>query len=157
MSKKYRAGGEIDAYCTKCRLDLGHRIVAMVGDTVKKVVCQTCHSEHLYRVPMSQRGAKAAGSANGSARAAAPKRETAASRVTAAARAEREQRGHWESAIAGQPPTAFKPYRVTEHFQEGELVHHKKFGDGVVRAVVDRGKVEILFQDGPRTMAHGQT
>jgi hypothetical protein len=35
-------------------------------------------------------------------------------------------------------------------------VRHSKFGDGFVVRVIDRGKIEILFQDGPRTMAHGQ-
>ena len=31
-TKKPKTGGEIDAYCTKCKLALTHRIIAMVGD-----------------------------------------------------------------------------------------------------------------------------
>src|SRR5262245_60609736 len=54
-TKKARTGGEIDSYCTKCRLDLTHRIIAMVGDVVKKVECKTCGSHHLYRKPKSER------------------------------------------------------------------------------------------------------
>ena len=49
--KKLTAGSEIDAWCTKCRMDLGHRIVAMVKDQPKRVVCQTCGSQHNYRAP----------------------------------------------------------------------------------------------------------
>ena len=56
-TKKPKTGGEIDAYCTKCKLDLGHRIIAMVGDAVKKVECKTCNSHHLYRRPKSERDA----------------------------------------------------------------------------------------------------
>jgi len=159
--KKPKTGGEIDAYCTKCRLDLGHRIIAMVGDAVKKVECRTCGSHHLYRRPQSERDAAAQAMANRRAahgaeprKAAAPR--TASERLTAAERAEREQVAAWEHAIAGKPSAAFKPYRITTILGAGELVRHPKFGDGVVSRVIDRGKVEVLFKDGPRTMAHGQ-
>jgi hypothetical protein len=160
-TKKPKTGGEIDSYCTKCRLDLTHRIIAMVGDAVKKVECKTCGSHHLYRRPKSEREAATAAmmkraeerqAAGGGGGGSSPKGE----RLTQAQRAERDQTAAWEKAIAGQPSTAFKPYRISVTFGAGELVHHPKFGDGVVARVIDRGKIEILFQDGPRTMAHGQ-
>jgi len=153
--KKPKTGGEIDSYCTKCKLDLGHRIIAMVGDVVKKVECRTCGSHHLYRKPQSERVA----AAKIGVRSDAPAKKASTSRsarVTAAERAEREQTATWESAIAGQPSGAFKPYRISNVFGPGELVRHPKFGDGVVAKVIDRGKVEVLFKDGPRTMAQGQ-
>ncbi|MCC6557157.1 MAG: hypothetical protein IT372_29745 [Polyangiaceae bacterium] len=164
-SKKPRTGGEIDSWCTKCRLDLTHRIIAMVGDVVKRVECKTCGSHHNYRAPKSERDRKAAArpassfaasrSSDGRASSGSPR--PASERLTAAQRAERDQIAAWEHAIAGRPSTAFKPYRITLVLGEGELVHHSKFGDGVVAKVIDNGKVEILFKDGPRTMAHGQT
>jgi len=158
-TRKPKTGGEIDAYCTKCRLDLLHRIIAMVGDAVKKVECKTCGSHHLYRRPKTERDAaearmlkraeerKAAGTSSGGSKAA---------REEQAKRAERDQTAAWEHAIAGQPTAAFKPYRITLTLGAGDLIHHPKFGDGVVSRVIDRGKVEVLFKDGPRTMAHGQ-
>jgi Zn ribbon nucleic-acid-binding protein len=162
-TKKPKTGGEIDAYCTKCRLDLLHRIIAMVGDSVKKVECKTCGSHHLYRRPKSERDerlrmleSKRAAAGDPKPRGAGERRSTAAERLTAAQKVERDQTTAWEKAIAGQPPTAFKPYRITLTFSQGELVRHPKFGDGVVARVIDRGKAEILFKDGPRTMAHGQ-
>jgi hypothetical protein len=139
-------------------MDLNHRVVAMVGDQVKRVFCLTCKTEHNYHRPKTAPAApaarrEAAGSARKSAR---PGRSTAAEREAAAAKAERARTATWERAIAGQPASAFRPFRITESFAEGDLVRHTKFGDGVVSRVVDRMKVEILFQDGPRTMAHGQ-
>ncbi|XYI03471.1 hypothetical protein ACMHYB_28350 [Sorangium sp. So ce1128] len=133
----------------------------MVGDVVKKVECKTCMSHHLYRQPKSEReksaAARAAARSTGEPRAAsASPRGGGVERLTAAQRAERDQTLAWERAIAGQPSGAFKPYRTTLTFGEGELIHHSKFGDGVVAKVIDRGKIEILFKDGPRTMAHGQ-
>jgi hypothetical protein len=160
-TKKPKAGGEIDAWCTKCRLDLTHRIIAMVGDTVKKVECKTCASHHLYRPPKAERDRKAAARAVASPRAegkpAASGRGAGGERLTAAQRHERDVTAAWEHAIAGRPSTAFKPYRITLVLSEGELIHHSKFGDGVVARVLDQGKVEILFKDGPRTMAHNQS
>lgn len=158
--KKAKTGGEIDAYCTKCKLDLTHRIIAMVGEAVKKVECKTCGSHHLYRKPKAEREADQKAHAKaGSATPRPPRREggprTAAERHAAAERAERERVSTWENAIAGQPTNAFKAYSVKAMFGAGELVRHSKFGDGVVARVIDRAKVEILFQDGPRTMAHG--
>jgi Zn ribbon nucleic-acid-binding protein len=159
-TKKPKTGGEIDAYCTKCRLDLTHRIIAMVGDAVKKVECKTCGSHHLYRRPKSERDArlKALESKRGADgdKPRGEKRSSGGEKLTAAQRAERDQTNMWERAIAGQPSTAFKPYRITLTLSAGELVRHPKFGDGVVSKVIDRGKIEILFKDGPRTMAHGQ-
>jgi hypothetical protein len=160
-TKKPKTGGEIDSYCTKCKLDLTHRIIAMVGDDVKKVECKTCGSHHLYRRPKSEKLAPMAAKIR--AAAASPRREdgggerkTAGARATAAAQRERDQTSQWEHAIAGQPMGAFKAYRVTLTLGQGELIRHPKFGDGVVARVIDRGKVEILFKDGPKTMAHGQ-
>jgi len=162
-TKKPKTGGEIDSYCTKCKLDLTHRIIAMVGDEVKKVECKTCGSHHLYRRPKSEKlspiAAKVKASATSSSsttRADGGERKTASARATAAAQRERDQTSQWEHAIAGQPMSAFKAYRVTLTLGQGELVRHPKFGDGVVARVIDRGKVEILFKDGPKTMAHGQ-
>jgi len=158
MTKKPpRTGGEIDSYCTKCRLDLTHRIIAMVGDTVKKVECKTCGSHHQYRRPKSERDAVKDKVMKRSDERPRSGGSTRAERAAAQSRLERDQTAAWEHAIAGQPTTAFKAYRITLILAEGELVHHSKFGDGVVAKVIDRGKVEILFEDGPRTMAHGQT
>jgi hypothetical protein len=158
-TKKPKTGGEIDAYCTKCRLDLTHRIIAMVGDAVKKVECKTCGSHHLYRKPKTERDAAAARLAKRPEERQAARdggESTGTRAVSHAQKVERDQTAAWEHAIAGQPSGAFKPYRTTLTLEQGELIHHSKFGDGVVARVIDRGKVEILFKDGPRTMAHGQ-
>jgi hypothetical protein len=44
-----RLGDEIDDYCPRCKLLLNHAVASMMGSTVVKVVCQTCHSEHPYK------------------------------------------------------------------------------------------------------------
>ena len=44
-----RLGDEIDDYCPRCKLLLNHAVASMMGSSVVKVVCQTCHSEHPYK------------------------------------------------------------------------------------------------------------
>jgi hypothetical protein len=45
----HRVGGEVDASCTRCRMELAHTILAMVGTKVARVRCNTCGSDHVYR------------------------------------------------------------------------------------------------------------
>ena len=52
--KPLTAGSEIDAWCTSCRMDLGHRIVAMVEGRPKRVECLTCGGQHNYRAPKAE-------------------------------------------------------------------------------------------------------
>src|SRR6185503_16073055 len=123
----------------------------MVGDAVKKVECKTCGSHHLYRRPKTERDAAAARllkRAEDRKASSAAGGGTKAERASQALRAERDQTAAWESAIAGQPSSAFKAYRISLTLGAGELIHHPKFGDGVVSRVIDRGKVEVLFKDG---------
>lgn len=49
MSNVPRVGGEVDAACTKCKMLLGHTILAMVGSRIARVRCNTCQGEHNFR------------------------------------------------------------------------------------------------------------
>lgn len=148
--KALTAGSEIDAYCTRCRMDLGHRIVAMVGGAPKRVICQTCNSEHNYREPRTLKTATTPFVRN---KKSEPK-PTAAQRITQKARAEQERHDTWATRALGKPLDAFTKYRMDYHFREGELVMHTKFGEGYVDAVLEGGKVSVMFRDGARTLAH---
>src|SRR5262245_51542423 len=125
----------------------------MVGDAVKKVECKTCGSHHLYRRPKTERDAatarmvKRAEERKAAGGSPAPTGGGKAARAERAEKAEREQTSAWEHAIAGQPASAFKAYRISLTFGQGELIRHPKFGDGVVQKVIDQTKIEILFKD----------
>ncbi|NUP04685.1 MAG: hypothetical protein HOW73_01345 [Polyangiaceae bacterium] len=157
--KPPRVGGEIDAYCTKCRLDLNHRIIAMVDNQVKRVECLTCKGDHNYRRPKSERDKeeerKAMHRAIHAPKDGMPTRSIASKAERGGSKLNTKQL--WEKSIAGQPPSAFKAYNVKGTFSPGELIRHTRFGDGVVARIIDPMKVEILFEDGPRTMAQGLT
>jgi hypothetical protein len=146
MAKPVRVAGEVDSFCTKCRLVLNHRVVSMKAGKAYQVECLTCRTTHLWRAAAP--GVKvAAGSTGRATRAVGPK----STRVTPAMRQEQM----WEKAIAGRAVNEFKTYNTGATFQEGQLLRHKKFGDGVVTRVIDAHKVEVLFKDEPKTLAQG--
>jgi hypothetical protein len=148
MAKPLRVAGEVDSWCTKCRLILNHRIVSMKNSKAHQVECLTCRTTHLWRP--NAPGEKAPASPAGDRpRAPAGGATARASRAPAAAK----PRQLWEAAIAGRGAHDFTAYDVHSTFKQGELVRHKKFGDGVVMRIIDGHKVEVLFGDEARTLA----
>ncbi len=154
MPKPLRVAGEVDSWCTKCRLVLNHRIVSMKSNKAYQVECLTCRATHLWR-PQAP-GEKPAPTASGAAARSSPTASRASTRAPRVSPAMRQEQV-WEKAIAGRGLMEFKSYAVTGNFQEGDLLRHKKFGDGVVTRVIDANKVEVLFRDEPKTLAQGMT
>lgn len=148
MPKLLRVAGEVDSWCTRCRLLLNHRIVSMKAGNPYQVECLTCRTTHLWRKTAPGDKPAAAGE-----RSRAPAASTGG-RARASASATRHEH-KWEQAIAGHGVLEFKAYNAGGSFREGELLRHKKFGDGVVTRVIDASKVEVLFRDEARTLAQG--
>jgi hypothetical protein len=146
--KRLTAGSEIDAWCTKCRMNLAHRIVALVDGRPKRVVCMTCGSEHNYREPKDETRGQARGS-----RARTSKGTR--TRVTAAAAQEAQRRQEWQTRVTNEPSESFRPYSTADTFALGELVLHRKFGAGYVSEVLPEGKLSVMFESGPKTLIHG--
>jgi hypothetical protein len=151
--KKLHAGGEVDSWCTKCRLFLNHRIIAMVGSKPVRVECSTCGSHHNFRARPP--GVKETGNVRAPVTTSSAPRAARASGPTRAAVAEMAREQAWEKAIAGRSLSDFRPYKLSATFAAGDLVRHSRFGDGVVTRVIDAGKVEILFKGEARTLAQG--
>ena len=51
-------GKDTVCYCTRCKMDLGHMIMSMVGSVPARVMCRTCKSEHNFK---PKRGVKEPG------------------------------------------------------------------------------------------------
>jgi hypothetical protein len=160
--KALTAGSEIDAWCTRCKMILGHRIVALVRTDPARVICMTCSSEHRYKKvsPGTQSVSPVKRSSDGSLKqvtragaSAAPTKKSSA--ASAAARAG-QRTNDWEARVLGKAVTAFTRYSMSDSFTPGQLVTHSKFGDGYVLEIVDPKKVTIMFRDGQKTLAQGQ-
>jgi len=151
--KPLKAGGEVDSWCTKCRLFLNHRIIAMVGATPKRVECSTCGSHHNYRARAPGDKAPAAGRSSTTSSSPASMRAPRVSSATKAEQARVSREQTWEKAVTGRALNDFRKYNIYETFREGDLIRHSRFGDGVVTRIIDANKIEILFKDEPRTLA----
>lgn len=141
-----RTGGEIDAFCGKCELNLAHTIIAMVGPKVVKVKCNTCGSDHQYRG--QQPLVKATSFA-------APKKSSASASGTAKTPKAAVVTISWDEQFKGKDLTKAKKYSPKETFKIDDVVDHPTFGLGLVRAV--RGdKIEVGFKQEDKVLVHGK-
>lgn len=132
MPEKLLAGENIASYCTKCKLNLDHTIVAMEGETIVKVTCKTCGGTHKFRNPADAPKVRAPRAKKGSV--IKPSAETL-----------------WVSTLA-EAKGKEHVYTMTEKYRIGDIILHDRFGKGVVLKLYPN-KCDMLFQDKERLMA----
>ena len=136
-------GKNVDSWCTRCKLMLAHTIEATVGSKITRVHCNTCGAQHAFRArPPGEAAPRSSGtgrarSGGRSAAEAAPVRD-------------------YEALVGGRDASAAREFRVTERFAVLDLIAHPTFGLGVVTASKEGNKIDVLFSDGPRTLAHAR-
>lgn len=143
----YKVGGEVDAFCTRCKLPtpLAHTILAMVGTKIARVRCNTCGGDHAYRgAPGSTDKPTAAARASAARAAGAPKAEKPEKVVIS-----------FEEQLAGKDIANAPRYSPKDTYKVEQVVQHPTFGLGLVTAV--RGdKVDIAFKSEAKTLVHGR-
>ena len=131
-------GKDILSYCNKCQLALNHIIVTMkTANTPHKVECQTCKGTHNFKDPQ----------------AAKKKKKTSRRKTKAEIRPIGEV---WKQAISESNGNTVK-YSIKTTFQTGDVIDHVKFGQGVVQAIVDGNKVEVLFETDVKILVHARS
>ncbi len=124
--KRSQVGGDVDAYCGKCKEVREHVIAAIDADgSIGRVECRTCHGNHIYR--------------ERSSRAATTRSSTRSSKK--------------ESATAIEKIGPLRAYSMQERFVAGDRVDHPKFGVGVV-VEVRAGKIDVKFGREVKTLIH---
>lgn len=115
--KTAQLGGDVDAYCGKCKETREH-VIAALNDKggISRVQCRTCQSNHLYRERQTR---------------------TSSPRSTAGT-------GRKGSAKEIDDSGPLRPYSMTERFNIGDRVEHVKFGIGVVVGVRSE-KIDVKF------------
>lgn len=48
-ARRVRLGDLVDDYCSRCKLVMNHGIMALDGEVILKVQCNTCLNDHPYR------------------------------------------------------------------------------------------------------------
>ena len=136
-----RVGSDIDCWCGKCKRILAHTIEAMVGNKPARVNCNTCKSQHSYKPhppDASSQGRQ--------------KREAGDGQRSQPAKPSANRH---QSLLKAKSAAVVKSYSLQDKYETGDVLEHPKFGRGVTTAVKD-GKIEVLFEDGSKTLVHGR-
>jgi hypothetical protein len=140
MATAARTGNEVDAFCNKCKMTLAHTVLAMVGDKIARVQCNTCGSQHAYRGKSAPAPRRAAGASRTAAGAAvSPSRQT----IT------------FEQLLAGRDASSARRYSPKDTYAKDEIVDHPSFGYGIVMGVRS-DKVDVLFKSFEKTLIHAR-
>ncbi|RKH63385.1 hypothetical protein [Corallococcus aberystwythensis] len=138
-----KVGGEVDAQCTRCKMNLAHTILAMVGPKIVRVRCNTCGGDHAFR--------GTAGLTDRPTKTAATRAPRAASGTT---RAEKVVIS-FDDQLAGKDIASAPKYSPKDTYKVDQVIHHPTFGVGLVTAV--RGdKVDLTFRSDTKTLVHGR-
>jgi len=132
-------GGEVESWCTTCKIMKDHVVVAVVDDKPAKVECLGCHGQHRFRATPPGTPAP---------RAARTARKTP---VPAA--------GHIDDLEAklSAGTAGARGYATGETYAVGDFVRHPTFGVGLVFALPAAQKVEIAFLSGRKLLVHART
>lgn len=126
----YRVAGEVDAFCTRCKLNLAHTIVAMVASKIARVRCNTCGGEHAFRTEDSSRRSTVASGQR-------PTRQR-----TVLSFADR---------LAASNPAEATPYNPKLTYTLDQLISHPTFGLGIVTALRE-DKMDVAFKAIEKTL-----
>lgn len=144
ITKKLSAGDIIDSRCTRCRDIRNHRIVAMVGDKVVRVECNTCGGVHNYYPPPTPKSMRESAGGTAARKPAsspgaprAPKRDP-----------QQSEREEWLALRSSMRYDRAVAYDMNARFRAEDLVDHPVFGFGVVKLLVPPHKMQVLFEDG---------
>lgn len=131
-------GKDVLSYCTKCKLNLGHTIVAM-KDTkhIAKVKCNTCGTIQAFKDPSQSKTNKTR----------TKKTSISPSKVISVS-------DLWMEKMSNTKKKS-TPYAMDQKFVEGDIIDHSKFGPGIVEKVVD-DKIEVIFRHEIKTLVHNK-
>jgi hypothetical protein len=136
-------GKETLAYCTSCKMDLNHVIVAMKGDRIAKAQCFTCKKEHAYKAPK--------GVTEPPKKKKKTKAELAEEQTATSIEAE------WTKLMAAHKDAPVKNYSAKGMFVLGDKISHATFGDGIVGKLIYPNKIEVIFRTDIKVLIYAGT
>jgi hypothetical protein len=144
-------GEDVEAWCTRCRMNLNHRVIAVVGSAIHRVHCLTCGGDHKYYPPKGDREAQPERPRSSATPrvAAAPASKDRKSAERSSARAYSEWMTFMQEMPEGIVP---RPYRISESYRTSEYIEHPEFGTGRVVDVLGAQRIEVIFKDGRKVM-----
>ncbi|MGZ3652850.1 MAG: hypothetical protein ACXVB9_03085 [Bdellovibrionota bacterium] len=136
-------GQEVISYCSSCKLDLKHVIVAHKSGNsgaIAKVRCNTCMKIHAFRANPGTKAIEAAARR----KAAGPKVKAQIIPVEV----------EWREQMSKAENKASQAYAPSKEFKAGDVIEHPTFGPGFVKTIKDGNKFEVIFQQDVKTLIH---
>lgn len=130
-----KIGSNIDAWCTKCKLVLAHTIEAVADGLIKRVECNTCRGKHQFK--SCEPGTV---------------KPSLFLKPTAKEKPNKSKASDYSRLLSGKDLSKAAGYTISQHFVRGDVIHHTKFGVGVVVDEKDLSKIEVLFECGPKIL-----
>mgnify|MGYP007071097916 CR=1 FL=1 len=140
--KKYSIGGDIEAWCGKCKELTGHSILVIEGDEPKQVLCGICRSQHNYRTESARPTDKPATGSTAS--------NNKVSGRTSDADKQRSEKNKLADELAAAVDV--KLFNPRDTFKSGQIISHPLYGRGKVESIT-RGSVLIRFVEGLRPLS----
>lgn len=131
-------GKEVEAYCGKCKTDTLHVITSLLEDKVDKAMCKVCESYHKFRKPK--------GTTEKSAKTSTK------TKTTKKVVKRKPRRDKWTRLLDQTESDAAIEYKMDIDYEIATAIHHKTFGLGVVKNIIDSRKIEVLFHDGGKIL-----
>ncbi len=132
-------GDETDSICPRCKEETIHRVVAMKEKKIYLVICTRCNSQHRYRPSLATITRKVP---------LPSERQAKVLKKVESARTFRPQVSlkEWQALkeVAGEMETL--PYDPGASYSEKQAVAHPTFGLGFVGKVIDKSKIEVVFE-----------
>ena len=149
----FAVGQETEAYCTRCKQDTYHTVVAMVGDKAKQVACCACNDWHRYSVPRGINGPPVADAqpARRKVVAASTGPRRGRGRVKAAPISSAAAADLWREALEAAPGPP-QEYDYRGGYAVGDVVQHPKFGLCVVQKKESPRRAIVLCKDGEKAL-----
>ena len=129
-STTFSTGDSVEARCTKCRKNGDHTIITANESGPDMVQCDICSRQHKYRPPTAAQ-------------------KPSIRRTVDPKAAECKE---WEVLRPSMNSAQATAYSMTTAFKVKSLMNHPLFGLGIVQRLAGPRKVEVLFEDGKKTM-----
>jgi hypothetical protein len=142
MASQITVGKDVLSYCSKCKLNLAHTIVAMKdAKSIAKVECNTCKTMHSYKDPSAHGGNKAKSRKVTSSHAPMQKKVISIGDL-------------WMEKL-NQTNHKSQPYNIELKYHIDDVIDHTKFGPGIVQ-VVKNETIEVVFRHEIKTLVHNK-
>ncbi len=143
-------GDDVEAWCTRCRMNLNHRVIAVVGADIQRVHCLTCGGDHKY-YPV--KGVKSPRAETRSGKVASASASSAVGPRKSGDKAASKAYGEWSTFMQEMPAgTIPRQYNITDSYSVAEYIEHREFGTGRVLGILGAERIEVIFKDGRKVM-----